>query len=127
MLDDDVRALLEGPNIAHIATLMRDGSPHSTPVWVGLEGEFVAIFTGPATLKARNLDRDGRVALSITKIDDWKQMATVRGVVRERVEGDRAWAIIDRMSHTYEGGPYPREETFVVYLIEPVRASAMAY
>ena len=124
MLDDDVRALLDGANIAHVATLLPDGSPHAVPVWIGREGERVAIFTGPRTVKARNLDRDPRVALSLNKIDEWLHMASIRGRVDERVEGDRAWAIIDRMSQKYQGTPYPRDEDMVVYLIEPERAWA---
>ncbi len=33
MLDEDVRALLGAPNIAHLATLLKDGAPHSIPLW----------------------------------------------------------------------------------------------
>jgi hypothetical protein len=51
-------------------------------------------------------------------------MGTVRGRVHERVEGDRAWEIIDRISHKYQGTDYPREAEFVVYLITPERAWA---
>ncbi|HME97687.1 MAG TPA: pyridoxamine 5'-phosphate oxidase family protein, partial [Methylomirabilota bacterium] len=37
-LSDDVKQLLDGPNFAHLATLMSDGSPQSAPVWVTREG-----------------------------------------------------------------------------------------
>ena len=124
MLDDDVRALLDGANTAHVATIMADGSPHAVPVWVGREGEHVAIFTGPRTVKARNLDRDPRVAISMNHIDEPLRMGTVRGRVHERIEGDRAWEIIDRISRKYQGTDYPREEELVVYLLEPERAWA---
>jgi hypothetical protein len=36
---NEVKALLDGANFAHLATLMPDGSPQSTPVWVGREGQ----------------------------------------------------------------------------------------
>lgn len=124
MLEDNVRALLDGANIAHVATLLSDGSPHAVPVWVGREGEHVAIFTGPRTVKARNLDRDPRVAISMNHIDQPLHMGSVRGRVHERIEGDRAWEIIDRISHKYQGTDYPREEELVVYLIGPERAWA---
>jgi PPOX class probable F420-dependent enzyme len=124
MIDDDVRALLDGASTAHVATLLPDGSPHAVPVWVGRESELVAIFTGPRTVKARNLDRDPRVAISMNHVDERLRMGSVRGRVQERVEGDRAWEIIDRISQKYQGGPYPREEELVVYLIEPERAWA---
>lgn len=65
-LSDDIRALFEGPNFGHVATVMPDGSPHTVPVWVGLEGERVAFFTQEASQKAKNLERDSRCAISIT-------------------------------------------------------------
>ena len=65
-LPEAVRTLLDGPNYAHIATLLPDGAPHSVPVWIGLEDNRIAFLTGPGSRKARNLDRDPRVAISIT-------------------------------------------------------------
>ena len=38
-LSQDVKQLIDGPNFAHLATLMADGSPQSVPVWVGREGD----------------------------------------------------------------------------------------
>ena len=54
----EVRRLVEQPNYAHIATLMPDGAPHSVPVWIDIEGDNLAILTGPSSRKARNLERD---------------------------------------------------------------------
>jgi PPOX class probable F420-dependent enzyme len=119
--------LFEGANIAHVATLMPDGSPHSVPMWVGVEGDAIAFLCSPGSRKARNLDRDDRVAISITAHDNPWVMATVRGRVRERVEGDAAWEIIDRIAHKYIGGPYPMREDRVVYLVAPERAWEQAY
>jgi len=33
-LPEDVKKLIDGPNFAHLATIMPDGSPQSAPVWV---------------------------------------------------------------------------------------------
>ena len=49
-------------------------------------------------------------------------MAQIRGRVTDRVEGDPAWEIIDRMSQKYLGMPYPLRTDRVVFLIEPERA-----
>jgi PPOX class probable F420-dependent enzyme len=127
MLDDDVRALLGAPNIAHLATLLKDGAPHSIALWIGVQGEHITIFTAPKALKARNMDRDERVAISIHKHDRPLTSATIRGRVHKRLEGDEAWAIVDRMSQDYQGTPYPRDEEMVVYLITPERAKAYLY
>jgi PPOX class probable F420-dependent enzyme len=126
-LPEAVRALLDGPNYAHIATVLPDGAPHSVPVWIGLEGGRVAFLTGPGSRKARNLGRDPRVAISITAHDSPFTMATIRGRVAERVDGDEAWAIIDRISRKYTGQPYPIRSGRVVFLIDPEHAQAHTF
>jgi PPOX class probable F420-dependent enzyme len=124
---DDVRALFEGPNYAHLATLMPDGAPHSVPLWIGVERGLLAFLTEPGSLKARNVERDSRVAISVTAHDQPFTMATVRGRVGERVEGDAAWEIIDRLASKYIGAPYPERSDRIVYLVEPERSWAHAY
>ena len=125
-LPDDVRPYFEAPNYAHVATLMPDGAPHSVPVWIGVEGDRVAFLTSPGSRKARNLDADPRVAISVTAHDQPFAMAQIRGRVVERLEGDAAWEVIDRISHKYIGAPYPERTDRVVFLVEPERAWARA-
>lgn len=121
MLDPDVRRVLDGTSIAHLATVLPDGAPHSVPLWIGAHGNQVAILTGPGSRKARNLYRDPRVAISLTPTDNPFQPVILRGRVIEWLEGDAAWEIIDQLSTKYTGGPYPRGEDRVVALIEPDR------
>jgi PPOX class probable F420-dependent enzyme len=83
-LSNEIRALLDGPNFAHLATLMPDGSPQSVPVWVGREGDRILICTGEGSMKAKNTLRDPRVALSIVGFHDPYQEAQLRGRVVER-------------------------------------------
>jgi PPOX class probable F420-dependent enzyme len=91
MLSPDVRRVLDGTSLAHIATVLPDGSPHSVPLWVGTHGDQVVFLTGPGSRKARNLRRDPRVALSLTLADNPFQPVMIRGRVVEWLEGDRAW------------------------------------
>jgi PPOX class probable F420-dependent enzyme len=119
--------LVEEPNLAHVATVLPDGAPHTVPVWVGWEGQRIALLTSPGSRKARNLDRDPRVALSLTDRDQPFAMALVRGRVAERLDDDRAWTIIDRLSQKYLGGPYPLRTDRIVYLIEPEYARAFSF
>jgi PPOX class probable F420-dependent enzyme len=126
-LPDDVRALFDGPNYAHVATLLPDGAPHTVPVWIGLEAGRIAFLTGPHSRKARNLERDPRLAISVTDHSNPFAMAEVRGRVSERLEGDPAWAVIDRLSHKYIGQPYPERTGRVVYLVEPEHAWAQSF
>lgn len=118
-MPDDVRALFEEPNTGHLATLLPDGSPHAVPLWVDLEGSRIAFLTSPRSRKARNLDRDPRVAISITDRRNAFVMASVRGRVTERVEGEAGWRIIDRIARKYTGQPYPLRTDRVVFLVEP--------
>jgi PPOX class probable F420-dependent enzyme len=126
-LPDDVRVLFDGPNIAHVATLMPDGGPHSVPLWVGREGDKIAFLTSPGSRKARNIERDPRVAISITERDRHFVMASIRGRVVERVDGDAGWAIIDRLSEKYIGEPYSLREDRVAFLVEAEHATAQAF
>jgi PPOX class probable F420-dependent enzyme len=121
MLDPEVRRVIDGTSIAHLATVLPDGSPHAVPLWVGTYGEQVVFLTGPHSLKARNLRRDPRVALSIAPAEDPFTPVVVRGRVVEWLEGDAAWEIIDRIAAKYIGAPYSRQEERVVAVIEPER------
>ena len=121
MLDPNVRRVLGGTSIAHLASVLPDGSPHTTPVFVGAHGDRIVFFTGSGTHKARNLRRDPRVALSIAPADNPFEPVVIRGRVAEWLEGDAAWEIIDQLATKYTGQPYPRGEERVVAVIEPER------
>ena len=67
------------------------------------------------------------MAISITDRENPLAMALIRGSVAERVEGDPAWAIIDRISHKYIGQPYPLRTDRVVFLVDPEHARAQTF
>jgi PPOX class probable F420-dependent enzyme len=123
----EVRRLIDRPNYAHVATLLPDGAPHVVPVWVDLEGDKIAILTGPGSRKARNIERDPRVAISIIDVDHPYASALIRGRVVERVDGDRAWKIIDRISHKYTGQVYSPRTGRIVLIIQPDHAKAVTF
>jgi PPOX class probable F420-dependent enzyme len=121
VLDDEARDLFAGPNIAHIATLLPDGGPHSVPVMIDIEGDYLAFFTSPNSRKGRNLHADDRIAISVTDRGNLVRSALVRGRVVKRVGGDAGWEIVDRIFAKYTGGPYPQREDREAYLVEPTR------
>src|SRR5262249_27587097 len=96
-LSEDIKKLVDGPNFAHLATLMRDGSPHAVPMWVSREGDRVLVGTSEGSLKARNARRDPRVALSIVDFADPYVEAHLRGRVVEW-RPDPSFAIKDATS-----------------------------
>lgn len=118
-LDDEARDLFAGPNVAHIATLLPDGGPHSVPVMIDIEGDHLAFFTSPRSRKGRNLVADGRIAISVTDRENLVRSALVRGRVVRRIGGDTGWQIIDRIFAKYTGGTYPQREDREVFIVEP--------
>ena len=105
-LPADIQSLLDGPNFAHLATLMPDGSPQSVPVWVGREGDRLIFCTGESSLKAKNTRRDPRVAVSIVDFHDPYREAQLRGRVVER-RPDNDFKALDAISRKYTGKPFP--------------------
>ena len=106
--------------MAHVATLMRDGSPHVSPVWIAVEGDRLAIFSTQAHLKVRNLRRDPRVGISVCDEENPYRSVVIRGRVVEELDGEEAIAIMDRMSDRYTGADFPVRSA-IVLLIEPER------
>jgi PPOX class probable F420-dependent enzyme len=124
-IPDEVRALLEARNFAHLATVLPDGSPHSVAVWIGTEGDRVVFFTQDTSRKARNLRQDGRVALSVVDRENPYSMVWLRGRVVETRTGEVALPLIDAISERYTGQPFPMRSG-TVFLIEVERAGGMA-
>lgn len=117
-LSPEVRKLLSGRNMAHVATLMRDGAPHVSPVWIAVEGDRLAIFSATENVKLRNLRRDGRVAVSVCDEHNPYRSAVIRGRVAEEIQGEEAAVIMDRISRRYIGSDFPMRTAFVSF-IEP--------
>src|SRR6266487_5592565 len=95
------------------------------PIWIRLEGERVAFFTQEGSRKARNLERDPRVALSLTDFENPYLSAWLRGRVVEKLEGDEALEVIDRLSVKYTGEPFPMRSG-IVFLVEIDRSAYFA-
>jgi PPOX class probable F420-dependent enzyme len=123
------RKLIEGPNLAHVATLMKDGSPQVTPVWVDCDDTHILINTAEGRQKPRNLARDPRIALSIADQDDQQMYIQVRGRVVE-ITSEGAYDHINQLSKKYRGpdNEYPRRdgETRIIIRIEPESVTGRA-
>ncbi|HSF15230.1 MAG TPA: PPOX class F420-dependent oxidoreductase [Vicinamibacteria bacterium] len=122
-LNDGIKALIDGPNFAHLATLMADGSPQVAPVWVAREGDRILVGTGEGTLKARNTQRDPRVALSILDFENPYVEAQLRGRIVER-RNDQSLKGMDTISRKYTSKAFPfrNPEGRVILVIEVDRA-----
>jgi PPOX class probable F420-dependent enzyme len=123
-MDDEVRELFGGGNFVHLATLLPDGSPHSVPLWTIVHEGRIAFFTQPTARKAKNLERDARVALSVVDRQNPYRSAWARGRVTAILEGEPALEIVDRISDAYIGEPFPMRSGNV-FLVDVERSTAV--
>jgi PPOX class probable F420-dependent enzyme len=119
------RFLDENPFVGTVTTLRRDGSPHSTIVWVDVEDGKVSFNTALGRAKPRYLARDPRVSLLVVDPEDPYRWVSVSGHAELTEEG--ADAQIDKLAKKYIGKdeyPWRRpEETRVKVLIEPEKVT----
>jgi len=105
-LTELAKNLIDGKNLANVATVMPDGSPQVASVWVEREGDVVVINATTTRQRYRNLKRDPRVALSIFDMENIYTTVMIRGRATEiTLEG--AEEDIDRLSMKYNGRKYP--------------------
>jgi PPOX class probable F420-dependent enzyme len=107
VLTDDDRRLLAAPHFAVLATLMPDGSPQTSTVWIDTDGVHVLVNTAEGRVKPANVRRDPRVSVTAYDADDPYRQVIVRGRVVE-ITHDGAEDHIDELSRRYTGRfPYP--------------------
>mgnify|MGYP002633570565 CR=1 FL=1 len=120
--------ILDKKSFAHLCTLMADGSPQSSPVWVTRDGNTVVVNSAEGRVKDQNVKRDARVAVSVTDPDNPYRALMIRGRV-VRVETEGADSVIDGLAKKYmDVDIYPFRqpgEVRVTYFIEPTRVSVM--
>lgn len=120
-LSDKAKALLERPIPGWVTTLDKDGAPHNTVVWVGLDEQGVYFNTAVGRVKEKHLRRDPRVSLSLLDPDDAYNLVSVTGTAALESEG--ADAVIDGLAKKYLGvDEYPfrkPEERRVTVRIRP--------
>ena len=125
-LSAKAKELIDKPVFAHVATLMPDGSPQVSPVWIDREGDDILINTAEGRLKTDNFRDDGRVAISILDPDNPYANLLIRGRVKEMTQ-EGADENINALAKKYLGeDEYPFRgpgEVRVKVLIEPEKVS----
>lgn len=96
------------PAFAHLATLMPDGGPQITPIWIDYDGQYVLINSAKGRVKNRNMAQHAQVALTIVDPDNPYRYLMIRGQVAEISEAGGA-EHLDRLAMRYLGSPYPAE------------------
>ena len=118
--------LFQKRSFGHFATVMPDGTPQVTPVWVDYDGQYVLVNTAKGRQKTRNVERDAKVALDILDPDNPYRWLAVRGQVVEVTE-EGADDHIDKLAQRYRGVakyPYRRpDEQRIIVKIAPLRVT----
>jgi PPOX class probable F420-dependent enzyme len=126
MLSERDRRILDAPNFASVATLMPDGSPHVSTIWIDLDGDDVVFNTAEGRVKTANIRRDPRVSISVFDQGDPYEQIVIRGTVVDLVH-DGAKEHIDRLAKKYLGlDEYPwlqLGEQRVIVRVRPDRIS----
>jgi len=114
--------LFEKPIPAALVTLMPDGQPQATPVWVDFDGQFVRVNTARGRQKDRNMGKRAKVTLLLMDPSNPYHWAEVRGHIADATE-DGADAHISSLSKKYTGNAnYTKQnpaEVRVIYKIQP--------
>jgi len=128
VIPENFRELFHKKAFAHLATLMKDGTPQVTPVWCDFDGTHIIVNSAKGRTKDKNMRRNPNVALSVQDPDNPYRYIAVRGKVVDITESG-ADDHIDRMAKKYRGvDKYPNRapgEVRVVYRILPDRAWTM--
>lgn len=127
-IPDNFRDLFEKKAFGQLATIMKDGGPQVTPVWVDFDGTYVRVNSAKGRIKDQNVRRNPNVSVSLQDPDNPYRYIGVRGKVVEVTE-DGADAHIDSLAKKYLGkDKYPLRqpgEVRVIYKIKPERVWTM--
>ena len=123
--DPSIRKLFESKNFVFLSSLMKDGSPQVTPMWVDIENGYILVNTAIGRIKQKNISRDPRVALAIAEQNNPYDMVTIRGEVIEQITGVSAEEHIDKLAKKYIGrDKFPNRspgEERIILKIKPER------
>jgi PPOX class probable F420-dependent enzyme len=98
-LDDAAKQMVDGKNFGVLATTNADGSPQTSVLWVGLDGDTVVISAMAHRRKVRNIKRDPRVSLTIIDAGNPYHSVEIRG--KADVIDDPERSLSFRLSHKY--------------------------
>jgi PPOX class probable F420-dependent enzyme len=128
MIPEKFLDLFQKRAFANLGTIMGDGSPQVTPVWVDYDGKYVRFNSAQGRVKDRNVRRDPRVSLSILDPDNPYRYLAIRGRVVE-ITQKGADEHINSLSQKYLGQAlYPFRqpgEVRVLYKIEPLKVTSL--
>ncbi|HLG44866.1 MAG TPA: TIGR03618 family F420-dependent PPOX class oxidoreductase [Reyranella sp.] len=121
--------LTEKKALAHLATVMPDGSPQNTPVWFDYTDGKIRVNSAVGRVKRRNMKMGAKVALSISDPDNPDRDVQLRDTVTRVRQDDVATAHIDQLAFKYLGldkNRYPNAGERVMFEISVFSVQGMS-
>jgi PPOX class probable F420-dependent enzyme len=126
-LSESAIRLIDGRNYAVLATVNADGSPQTSVMWVGRDGNDLLMSTVEGRLKHRNMVRDPRVSVTVIDSADPESYVELRGLASMTLDIGRQ--ADTRLSWKYDGkdpGDDKPGAVRVVVRIEVLKAAGYA-
>ncbi len=101
-LSEKAVALLKKPVLAHLATIMKNGTPQVTPLWIDTDGTNLYINTEQNRLKAKNMRRNPNVAISVVDPQDNYNTLWIQGTVID-MDAKNGQSHADTFAKKYRG------------------------
>ena len=125
-IDGKAREILEAPNMAHVATLRKDGSIHGVVAWADVEDGYLTLNSARGRVWPTNLERDPRVTVTVANAENPYEFVSVRGRIA-KTSDEEGEQHIDALAKKYLGVdryPYHQEgEQRVKFYVEPEKVT----
>ncbi|HTU76061.1 MAG TPA: PPOX class F420-dependent oxidoreductase [Trebonia sp.] len=119
--------LIDGRNYAVLATVNPDGSPHTSVMWIGRDGDDLLMSTVEGRRKHRNMVRDPRVSVTVIDSADPESYVELRGLVS--MTPDEGRRVDTVLSWKYDGKDPGKDQpgaVRVVVRVEVLKAAGYA-
>lgn len=129
ILIEPVIKIIKDKNFAFLGTIMKDGRPQVSPIWIDIDdnNNILLFNTAQGRIKHKNISRDPRVSLSLVDKNNPYSMVTIQGTVIEQttIGADEH---IDKLAKKYLNiDSYPSHSPSIKRVICKIKPEKMYY
>ena len=129
ILIEPVIKIIKDKNFAFLGTIMKDGRPQVSPIWIDIDdnNNIILFNTAQGRIKHKNISRDPRVSLSLVDKNNPYSMVTIQGTVIEQttIGADEH---IDKLAKKYLNiDRYPSHSPSIKRVICKIKPEKMYY